>query len=429
MPKASQKAARPPGDIELPGPGPGPDGLAAGADMPAPDPKAGEPDSPAHDGASLKAAGLPTAAHVPALRAQDSAPGLDQQPKRRWIWAGATVAILACAILIYLQPWGEKTAQVAVEVVAPGPIVRVLAVNGRVAALHSVAVRAAVGGTLEGVLAEQGDQVTAGDVVARVDTALPRAVVQQVVAALQAGEVARQQAAATFRRTEAMGANVPRVTLEDAARTLESAENEVRRLSALVDQAQIQLDRFTVKAPITGTILSRAVDPGQLVDPSMTLFTLADLSQLVVEADVDETYAAQIAVGQAAVLQLVGETRTRPGHVSFVAPEVTVETGGLLVKVVFESAPPMPVGLTVTANITVDSQASALSAPRSAIVTESAGSAVFLFRDGTAHRTPVSIVDWPADRLLVTSGLAAGDSLIVTAAGLEDGQAVTVAGP
>jgi multidrug efflux pump subunit AcrA (membrane-fusion protein) len=160
----------------------------------------------------------------------------------------------------------------------------------------------------------------------------------------------------------------------------------------------------------------------------MALFTLADLSQLVVEADVDETYAAQIVVGQPAVLQLVGETQTRPGHVSFVAPEVTVETGGLLVKIVFDAAPPMPVGLTVTANITVDKQPSALSAPRSAIVTDATGSTVFLVRDGTARRTPVSIVDWPAARLLVTSGLAAGDSLIVTAAGLADGQAVTVAG-
>jgi len=409
----------------LPGAGGPPEGSASSGQPPGnPGPAAAS-----DHGLSSKTPVAVPGGTVPALRAQDTAPRPEQRRKRGWIWAGVGVVIIAAALLLYLQPWGVKATPVEIEVVAPGPIQRVLAVNGRVAALHSVAVRAAVGGTLEGPLAEQGDLVSAGDVVAQVDTALPQAVVQQVAAALQAGEVARQQAAATFSRTQAMGANVPRVTLEDAARALASSDNEVRRLSALVDQAQIQLERFTVKAPISGTILSRAVDPGQLVDTSMTLFTLADLSQLVVEADVDETYAAQIAVGQAAMLQLVGETQTRPGHVSFVAPEVTVDTGGLLVKVAFDAAPPMPVGLTVTANITVDTQAAALSAPRSAIVTDSSGSAVFLLQDGTAHRTPVSIVDWPAARLLVTSGLAEGDRLIVSAAGLADGQAVAVAGP
>jgi hypothetical protein len=160
----------------------------------------------------------------------------------------------------------------------------------------------------------------------------------------------------------------------------------------------------------------------------MSLFTLADLSHLVVEADVDETYAAQVKTGMPVLLQLVGETVTRPGHVSFVAPRVDADTGGLAIKMTFDSAPQMPVGLTVTANIIVDQRSAALTAPRSAIVTDSAGSAVFLEKGGKAVRTAVALIDWPASRLIVTSGLAAGDRLIVTAAGLADGQAVVVPG-
>jgi hypothetical protein len=88
----------------------------------------------------------------------------------------------------------------------------------------------------------------------------------------------------------------------------------------------------------------------------------------------------------------------------------------------------MPVGLTVTANIIVDQQSAALTAPRSAIMPDASGAALFLAKDGRAVRTPVTVIDWPAARLVVTSGLVPGDRVIVTAAGLTDGQAVSVPG-
>jgi RND family efflux transporter MFP subunit len=359
--------------------------------------------------------------------------GTPPQPRerprtRRWVFTAFALAAVAGAAAVYFHPWSAPAPVVAVETVVPGPVTRVLAVNGRVAALNSVSVRSAVTGTLVPPLADEGDHVAEGDVLARIDTLLQEAILRQVEAALEAGNVTRQQAEATYARMEAMGPNVARNMLEDAARTLESAQNDVRRLSALVDQARIQLDKFTITAPIAGTILTREVDPGQLVDTSMPLFTLADLSELVVEADVDETYAAQVKTGMPVMLQLVGETVTRPGHVSFVAPRVDADTGGLAIRMSFDTPPLMPVGLTVTANIIVDQQSAALTAPRSAIMPDATGAALFLAKDGRAVRTPVTVIDWPAARLVVTSGLVPGDRVIVTAAGLTDGQAVSVPG-
>ena len=152
------------------------------------------------------------------------------------------------------------------------------------------------------------------------------------------------------------------------------------------------------------------------------------MSQLIVDTNVDETYATQIAIGQPAVLQFVGETRTQTGKVIFVSPQVDVATGGLEVKIAFDTPQAVPVGLTVTANVIVDKQAAAISAPRTAIVTDATSSAVFLVKAGVARRQAVTVVDWPADRLAVTSGLAAGDVLILDPTGLKDGQAVTVKG-
>ncbi len=348
---------------------------------------------------------------------------------RRWgLWFGLAVAAGLGSWMFYAQPWHAHMVPVVVEVVAPGPITRVLAVNGRVAALRSVGVKSTVAGTLVAPLAEEGDVVEQGTVLARLDDTSQQAAVRQAVAALDQGLVARMQARDAFSRAEALGSNVSRVTTEDARRAMESADQEVGRLRALVDQAQFQLTKFSILAPIAGTILTRGVEPGQVIDLSTPLFTLADLGDLVVETDVDESYATQIRPGMPALLQLTGDPRTLDGYVSFVAPVVDAATGGLAVKIAFSEPQVTPVGLTVTANIIVDRREAAISAPRSAIVTSGSEQAVFVLVDARAKRVPVSLIDWPADRLVVTRGLNAGDRLIVDANGLVDGQSVAVAG-
>jgi RND family efflux transporter MFP subunit len=196
----------------------------------------------------------------------------------------------------------------------------------------------------------------------------------------------------------------------------------VLRLDALLAQATIQLGRFTLKAPMRGTVITAAVDMGQLVDPSSPLFTLADVSALVVEASVDETYASQIKSGQTAMLQLIGTRDVLAGKVAFVAPRVDGATGGLAIKLAFDTPVHAAVGLTVTANILVD-QRPALTVPRSAL--QEGG--VFLLQNGAAHWTGVTTIEWPADRLIVTKGIAAGDVVIVTAEGITQGQRASAA--
>jgi len=294
--------------------------------------------------------------------------------------------------------------------------------------LHPVEVRATVSGAVLSVLRDEGDAVASGEVIARIDATGQQAAVRQALAALDSGTVARAQAQADVERMQALGAAIARTTLEDATRTLQSADQEVGRLSALFDQAQFQLAKYTITAPIAGTVLVRGVEPGQTADPTTVLFTLADLAAPVVQTEVDEAYAAQIAVGQEAVLQLVGETATHPGAVSFVAPQVNADTGSLVVRITPDPVLTAPVGLTVTANIVVDRQEAALSVPRAALMAGSETPAVLVLDGTTARRRDVTVIDWPAARLIVTSGLVAGDVLIADATGLSDGQTVKVAG-
>jgi len=369
---------------------------------------------------------------VPALRppatARENVPTAPAPRKRPWLRALGAVVVLAGGGLVWWQPWAAAVPRVSVETVAPAALSRVLAVNGRIATLHPVEVRATVSGVVLEVLKSEGDAIVPGDVIARIEAAASQAAVRQALAALDAGTVAQAQSQTDAARMRALGGNVARNTLEDATRAVQSAAQEVTRLSALFDQAQIQLAKYTIAAPIAGTVLIRGVEPGQTADATTVLFTLADLSAPVVQTEVDEAYAAQIALGQDAVLQMVGETATHPGTVSFVAPRVNPDTGALVVKITPDPALTAPVGLTVTANIVVDKQEAALSVPRAALMAGTDPPFVLMLEGTTARKREIAVIDWPAERLIVTSGLAAGDRVIADPTGLSDGQTVKVAG-
>ena len=341
--------------------------------------------------------------------------------RRPWLWLTG-LAALAGAGLFWLV-LADRPAVVAVETLTLGPVTRVLAVNGQIAAEDSVQLRAQVSGTAREILVDEGDVVIRGQVLARLDDDQERALLRQAQSALDQGLVRQAQAAASYGRIRNLGDNVARSKLEDAERDLQSAVRDVERLRALVDQAAIQLDRTTITAPIAGTVMTRALDPGQLADTATPIFTIADLTRLLVETDVDEAYATTIQPGQPAMLQLVGQQGTLAGTVTFVSPKVDPATGGLAVKIGVLAPVSAPVGLTVTANIVVDARDAALTVPRSALTDHS----VLVERDGTARKVTVEVIDWPAERLIVTAGLAAGDRVILTPAGLDDGQAVKVA--
>jgi RND family efflux transporter MFP subunit len=360
---------------------------------------------------------------VPALRTV-----MPKTAAKRWLWLWGAAGLLGLALagFVLSQFWMARPVSVTVEIAALAPVTRVLAVNGRIAAVHSVDVRSVATGNLMILSVAEGDVVDENQILAQVDAAVQNATVRQAMAGLDAALVAQQKATETYERSVALGNNIPRSELEADALAVQSAAQEVARLTAVLDQAQIVLGNYTIRAPVAGTVLELGAEEGQIIGPSSRLLTLADLSDMLVEADVDEAYATQIAMGQPAVLQLAGNTETLPGHVSFVSRRVDEATGGLAIKISFDEPMTAPVGLTVTANVIVDQREAALTLPRTALVN---GDAVFVVVDGVATLQPVTVVDWPAARLIATAGLEEGNAVIVDATGIADGQLIAVDGP
>jgi RND family efflux transporter MFP subunit len=249
-----------------------------------------------------------------------------------------------------------------------------------------------------------------------IDDTQQRAAVAQAQSQVDAAATRLAQAQMDYERARALGDSIAQKSLDDARFAVEAAQNDSARAVASFEQAQSLLTEYTVRAPFAGTVLSRGADAGQVVSSSTSLFLFAELSTLHAEASVDELYASEIQRGLEVKARPAGHSATIDGEVLYVSPRVDASTGGRLVRMSLPGAGELglPVGLTVLLNIVVEERTDAITIPRAALI---AGDqpAVYVAEDGRAVRRPVQFIDWPSDRLILVSGLAAGDIVIADA--------------
>lgn len=311
------------------------------------------------------------------------------------------------------RPWEPKPTIVSVETVMLGPASRVLAINGRVVPAQQVEISSTIGGRVATVAVEEGDEVSKGEPLLAIDETQQSAAVAQTRAQVDDARARLMQAQMDYDRAKALGDSISEKALDDARFAVETAHNDVDRLEAQLEQAQSLLSEYTVRAPFDGTVLTRGADPGQVVNSSTSLFLFAELSTLHGEASIDELYASEVHRGLRVVARPAGHSRTIDGEVIYVSPRVDASTGGRLVRVSIPGADDLglPVGLTVMLNILVEERSDAITIPRTAII-DSGLPAVYVIEGAKAVSKPVQFIDWPSDRLIVTSGLSAGDVLV-----------------
>ena len=345
--------------------------------------------------------------------------GLAAKRRRRRVtfWPVVLVAVSAGAAWALInRPWEPKPTLVAVETVTSGPASRILAMNGRVVPAQQVEISSTISGRVARVAVAEGDRVAAGAALLTLDDTQQVAAVAEAQSQVDAAKARLTQAQLDYDRAKALGDSISQKALDDASFAVDSAGEDLTRVEALLEQAKSRLAEYAVRAPFDGTVVSSAADPGQVVSSSTALFLFADLSTLYAEASVDELYAAEVRRGLKVASRPVGHTGTLEGDVEYISPRVDASTGGRLVRVSLPGAGDLelPVGLTVTLNIMVEERSDAITIPRSALI-EGDEPLVYVIEGGMAVRRPVGFVDWPSDRLIVTSGLGGGETLVVDA--------------
>ncbi len=340
--------------------------------------------------------------------------------------AGGALAIVAVIAYLLTAP---RTKEVTVFVTASGPAERVLAVNGRIRPRLQVDIRSPLTGDLVELPFDVGDRVEQGQMIARIDDAPETAAIAEAQAAVQVQEATFAQARRDLARFVALGEFAAKQDVEQRRLAVEEGERELMRRRAALRQASELRERRVLHAPFSGVILERPVDRGQSVGSDTVIYLLADLSEPQVSAEVDEIYAVEIQPGMDALVSFPGKKEIVRATVLHIEPRVDPATGARDTRLALsEGSADAPAGLTVTINFLIERRAKAISIPRQAIFDASIKPRVRLAgADGIVHEREISFVDWPADKVIITSGLAEGDRVLVNPSMAEPGEKVRVA--
>ena len=284
------------------------------------------------------------------------------------------------------------------------------------------------GGRVVAVLVQPGQWVAAGQVLATVD----RSVQAQTAASLAAQiGVAQSDAAIALSEYDRSKALVDRgfiakADLERKAATLAAANARVRVAQAQLAETRARNGRLDVRAPAAGLVLTRSVEPGQVISSgSGVLFRLAQGGLLELRAELSEGDLAQVSVGASATVTPVGGTQSFAGHVWQISPVIdpTSRRGVARIAIPYDKA--LRPGGFASATITAGASTAPI-LPNSAIQTDAKGNFVYVLGAGNRIKRVDITTGEVSDRgVSIIKGLAGTERVVLSAgAFLSDGQKI-----
>ena len=366
--------------------------------------------------------------------------------------------------------------QVDALVVQSAPLVRTLQFSARVATLSRVDVGSTVTGRVAQVRVMEGTQVRQGDVLVQLESDELRAALAQAVAAERqakarleglrstgrtAAQAARAQADASLQAASASLARVQQLVAEgfyspaqldearravdvaraqqlgaqaqlqanaDAGTEVAQAQAQLALAQAATVAAQARLAQTTLVAPADARVLTREVEPGQIVQPGKALLSLALAGPTQLVAQVDERFLEQLQLGQPAWVVADAFAGQRfAARVLSIAPAVDAQRGAIEVKFSIEQAPAfLREDMTLSVEVETARRERTLVLPQAALRGPAGGdqASVLVLQDGRAQVRNVRLGLRTLDAVEVLGGLKESDTVLRGHASLQDGQRV-----
>ena len=317
---------------------------------------------------------------------------------------------------------------VTVATAAQTDLPRVISASGSVSAWEEVPVGAETGGLVATqVLVDEGQYVRQGQALVQLNTALLSAQVRQQQAALQTAQANASRDDAALARAQELKDRgfLSQASLDTALANQRSSQAGVAQARASLSSSQTQLSQATIRAPVSGLIISRSVTRGQIVAAGTELFRVVRDGRLELDAQVPETDMPLLRSGMNATVtsdQAGGTT----GTVRIVTPEVNPETRLGVARISLAAGNGLRPGMFARATIDAGTQPGVTVPTASVLYRENRAGVFLVGADSTVTFVPVEVVGRD-DRNTSVGNIQPGARVVVEGAGfLNEGDRVSV---
>jgi multidrug efflux system membrane fusion protein len=341
-------------------------------------------------------------------------------PARKGYWIAILLPVLAACgqareprqTMVPVTVAQAEQRSVPFEVTAPGTV----------EPIRAAAVTAQVSGMVTRVRFQEGDEVREGAVLVEIDSRPYRNALDQAEAALARDLIQLENARRQVVRYQALAQTegIAAEQFESLQATAQGLEATVKSDSANVDNARLNLEYTSIRAPISGRTGSLLIKEGNVVraQGSGPLVTVNQTRPALVRFAVPAPHLPMIRRYQGGNLEVRvranEDTTARTGTLIFVDNAVDTTTGTIMLKGRFENADGgLWPGQFVTATLVLYEEPNAVVIPTPAVVEAEGGNYVYVVgQDGTAATRPVVVGRSVGDDVVVTEGLAAGETVV-----------------
>ncbi len=285
-------------------------------------------------------------------------------------------------------------------------------------AVRTVSVRPLVAGQIAEIPVSSGAHVNAGDVIIRLDSSEEELAVERSRLAAEDAE----------RKANRLGSLAEQRAISSVE--ADNARSELETARVALKEAELDLARRTVTAPITGSLGILSVNAGDYITTSTDITTIDDRSDILVEYYVPERFAASMTVGKpVSVTAIARPGETFGGAITAVDNRVDEASRTLRAQaLVSNERDLLRAGMSFEVEMRFEGE-SYPSVDPLAIQWDSDGPYVWRVIDGKAGRVAIAIVQRNADRVLVKADIAEGDAIVVEGVqSVREGGEVRVAG-
>jgi RND family efflux transporter MFP subunit len=361
----------------------------------------------------------------------------------RWLWPVLAIVLLGGAGWVgwralsppsapaaATRPAAPLALTVTVTPARPQAMLRTVSGDGSVVAWQELILAAEIGGLrVAEVAIEEGDHVQAGQVLVRLNDAVPTAQLAQAEAAVAEAEAALGIARADLMRATELSRtqNTPRQVLDQRQAASRQAEARLTSTQAARDEAKVRLDQTRLRAPFAGIVLKRSILPGAVSGVGEAMVRLLRDGRLELDARLPELDLSVVAPGQP--VRVLHGTREIAATVRAIAPTVAAESRLGIVHVALPADSGLRPGMFARAEIRVEAPARIV-VPQEAVVFRDGAPSAFVVDADQVHLRRLTTGARQAGLVEVLDGLAEGDRVVTAGAGfLADGDHVQVAPP